>query len=117
MGRALALGLTAFVVSSQIVGCGAREIYDWGAYEELLYQSFVEPGKADPLTQLERLTRQIQRTEARGRRIPPGVRVQVGYLHSQLGQAAEAAEYFRAEKAFFPESTVFVDGILERMNR
>lgn len=76
---------------------------------------YVRPGKADPTTQIARLEADVERTEAGGRRVPPGVHAHLGYLYYGQGQIDAAYAEFVTEKTLFPESSVFIDGILARM--
>ncbi len=108
--------LTAVVFLS--TGCSSGgPIYQWGSYEQLLYDMYENPGKAAPGRQIEALNRDIERATAKGKRIAPGVHGHLGYLYFAQGRVDAAAQEFALEKELFPESSHFVDGILERMKR
>lgn len=99
-------------------GCAQKpQIYRWGGYQDLIYQMYMEPGAADPATQAAKLSEDIQRTEAEGKRVPPGVHAHLGYVYYSLGNTGLAAQQFDAERTLFPESTIFIDGILDRLQR
>jgi hypothetical protein len=100
-----------------ISGCGTTKppLYRWGEYEQLLYQMYSEPGKAEPGTQVAKLSEDIGRTQAEGKRVPPGVHAHLGYMHYMQGNHGAAMSAFATEKALFPESAVFVDGIIKRL--
>lgn len=108
---ALLLPLGALVLA----GCGAGPLYHWGHYEELVYEMYAEPGKAEPGVQVEKLSRDIAQAESKGTRVPPGVHLHLGYMYLQQGNAAAARHELEAEKRLFPESTVFVDHLLTRL--
>jgi hypothetical protein len=95
----------------------SRSLYRWGEYEQLVYDMYVRPGKADPTTQIAELTADVERTRASGQHVPPGVHAHLGFLYYGQGQLDAAAAEFTTEKTLFPESAVFVDGILTRMRR
>lgn len=109
--------VTAVLVAA--VGTSActqqQPLYRWGVYEPLLYDMYLKPGKADPGTQIAKLSEDIERTRAEGRNVPPGVHAHLGYLYYTQGQTALAREEFVLEKQLFPESAVFIDGMLARM--
>jgi hypothetical protein len=111
MLRAAALLLGALLLA----GCGAGPLYRWGHYEQLVYDMYVAPGKAEPAVQVEQLTRDIAEATSKGERVPPGVRLHLGYMYLMQGNAAGARQAFEAEKQFFPESAVFVDHLLARL--
>ena len=92
-------------------------LYRWGEYESLVYDMYMRPGNADPTTQIAKLTADIERTDAEGQHVPPGVHAHLGYLYYGQGQVDAAYEQFTIEKTLFPESAVFIDGVLARMKK
>ena len=91
-------------------------LYDWGIYEPLLWEGYrAESEDADPASQLARLEEDVQRIVASGGRVPPGVYAHLGFLQFSTGDAAAAREHFLEERELFPESAVFIDGVLARM--
>lgn len=110
--------LPAAAVAIVLCGCTQTStIYRWGSYEQVLYDMYMRPGKTDTDTQIVKLNEDIERTNAEGKRVPPGVHAHLGFLYYQQGLVEAAYEEFTTEKFLFPESTVFVDGVLERMRR
>jgi hypothetical protein len=108
----LTVGLTALFLG----GCVTPEppLYRWGNYEQVIYRGYKNPGSSDPVTDAELLAEDMARTEAEGKQVPPGVRIHLGYLYFEQGRTDEARALFELEKQIFPESTVFVDRLLER---
>jgi len=98
-----------------VAGCGTKTLYEWGDYQNSLYVMWVEPEDFDPADHLRILTEQVAEIESEERAVPPGVRAHIGMLQHQAGNVVEARRYLAAEKAAFPESTIFVDGLLNRM--
>lgn len=90
-------------------------LYSWGQYEEIVYSGYKNPGSSDPVTDGDLLAADIERTESAGLRVAPGVRLHLGYLLYSQGRDAEARNMFEMERQMFPESAVFVDGLLSRM--
>jgi len=111
--------LSAVALALIMSGCSGQSsaLYRWGDYESVLYDMYIRPGKADPTTQIARLTEDITRTQGAGQRVPPGVHAHLGYLYYGQGQLDAAYEEFTTEKSLFPESAHFVDGILARMKK
>jgi hypothetical protein len=99
-------------------GCTRKQpIYRWGVYEPLLYDMYAKPGKADPGTQVAKLSEDIERTKAEGKRVPPGVHAHLGYMYYLQGRPDDAQAEFETERELFPESSTFVDGILKRLRK
>lgn len=111
--------LAAILLASLSSACTptAQPLYSWGSYESLVYGMYLQPGKADPSTQIAKLNEDIERTAAEGQHVPPGVHAHLGYLYYGQGQVDAAYEQFSIEKTLFPESAVFVDGVLARMKK
>ena len=100
-----------------LAGCVTPDpsLYRWGKYEDLIYAGYKNPGSSNPVTDAEILAEDMARTEAEGKQVPPGVRVHLGYLYFSQGRNNEARALFEQEREVFPESQVFVDGLLARM--
>lgn len=111
---AIAVGLAALMA---LTGCttGSKDLYYWGYYEESLYDMYLEPGKTSLTDEILRLEVQIEKATAAGMMVPPGLHAHVGYLYATEGDYATAMVHFQAERTLFPESTVFIDGLIERM--
>lgn len=97
------------------VGCAPRPLYHWGHYEELVYEMYTAPGKAEPAVQVDKLTRDVAEAQTKGLRVPPGVHLHLGHMYFLEGNAAAAREELETEKRLFPESAVFVNRLLEQM--
>jgi hypothetical protein len=112
--RSLGLVLLALPLS---IGCATPPtLYDWGIYESLLWEGYrADHGDADPATQLARLEEDVQRIVTSGARVPPGVHAHIGFLRYATGDPVAGREHFLEERELFPESAVFIDGVLARM--
>lgn len=98
-----------------LTGCLATvqpDTYRWGSYQEQLWRHF--KGE-DPGAQIQALEADLQQTQARGERVPPGVHAHLGLLYGQVGQDDRMAQGLRQEKTLFPESTGFMDRLLARL--
>lgn len=98
-------------------GCagGPPPLYRWGIYEDQMYAAYKNPGESDPITAATRLAEDVERTEAEGLAVPPGVHAHLGYLYYSHGDLQLARTHFRRERALYPESATFIDGLLSRM--
>lgn len=111
-------GLFAVTFLSGCAGGGeSRNLYYWGHYEDSIYDMYVEEAKTSISDEILRLEEQIEKTDAAGMSVPPGLHAHLGYLYATEGDYATAMIHFQAEKAKFPESAHFIDGIIERMKK
>lgn len=92
-------------------------LYYWGNYEDMIYKMYLKPGEATPLVQIERLTLDIQKAASVGKPVPPGLYAHIGFMHVLQGNKAAAFSAFEEEKARFPESAAFLDGVIERAEK
>lgn len=108
--------LTCFLLSC--IGCETvPNQYHWGSYESLLFDGYVNPGEASPQAQIQQLTQTIEAAQARDGQIPPGLYAHLGFMRLNIGDVAGAVADFEAEKALYPESTTFIQGLLDRVKR
>lgn len=89
--------------------------YHWGEYEGLVYDMYANPGEATPTVQVEKLAAQIEQTKSRGEPVPPGVHAHLGYMHYISGNIDAALIEFEEERAAYPESSTFIEGITSRL--
>jgi hypothetical protein len=101
---ALTLGLL-------LTGCAAKKgLYDWGGYDGMLYQSYKEPNTtADNMKKLEA---HVQAVEQGKGKVAPGLYADLGMLQLQAGNKEKAQEYFRKERAAWPESATLMDALI-----
>ena len=98
-----------------VAGCTTnKEIYYWGEYEGLIHDAYVKPGSADPQTQIEKLSADLQKAEAIGKKTAPGIYAHLGYLYAIQGKNSQSKSAFMEERALYPESSVFIDGMMNR---
>ena len=97
-------------------GCATppKEHYYWGNYEALLLAMYIEPGTADPFTQIEQLTIDIQQAENTGKPVPPGLYAHLGMMYALNGDASQAEAAFYKERDLFPESIELINGMMAR---
>jgi len=114
---ALAAACTAAVVLTGLGCTSTKPLYYWGHYEDLVYDMYVHPGEADPATQVALLNEDIQKAESSNQPVAPGVHAHLGYMYYLQGDLDAAYAQFAAERELYPESAVFIDGMIDRMGR
>jgi len=109
---------TIVLLIATLAGCTAsKPLYYWGEYENLLYSGFVNPGEADPTTQVIKLTQDIQIAQDNGQRVPPGVHAHLGYMLYTQGNISAAIQSLQTEKALYPEASIFVDRMIDQLTK
>jgi len=108
-----ALALVSMVLTT---GCATRQqdLYYWGEYEQLIQNAYLKPGSADTGTQIEKLTADIQKAAATGKRVPPGIYAHLGLLYALEGKDSQSKAAFKQEEDLYPESRTLIEGMLKR---
>ena len=98
---------------AMLSGCQTRKsLYNWGNYETVNYLTYAKPGKATLDYQREQLEDDLEDSSKLGAH--PGLHAQLGYVYFQLGRVDDAVKQFAAEKTLFPESTIFMDRMIDK---
>lgn len=98
-----------------LAGCASnKNQYYWGEYEDLVYKIHHAPGEVPPSVQIETLLADIDKAEASGKRVAPGVYAHLGFMYAADGNKELALQSLIKEKELFPESAIFIDGIIQR---
>ena len=103
-------------VAAALGGCVAPQtLYDWGGYDDRLYAFHKNPQERDAW--VEGLKTIILASEERGRRVPPGIYAEYGFVLQEEGRAQEAIAYYEKEKNLWPESAFFMDKMIRNASR
>lgn len=102
-----------------LTGCATKvpTLYQWGSYQEQIYTQYGEPGKVPVEAQIAALEADAQKVAAKDRKPPPGYYAHLGSLYFQSGKPGQAVQSFEAEKALFPESTVYMDLLIKHAQK
>ncbi|MCH7314803.1 DUF4810 domain-containing protein [Acinetobacter sp. ANC 3882] len=106
------------LISIGLVGCaaGPQPLYSWGSYTQQTYLMYNASEKATPNAQMIKLEAEIEKAKAKNLAVPPGLYAHLGLLSLQQNNAQKAVEYFQLERQVYPESTVLMDRLLQKMN-
>lgn len=108
----LLVALAALTLS----GCAtSRQGYDWGRYDQLLYETYKEPVKAEAL-RIE-LETHIAALEAGNSKVPPGLYAELGTLYLEAGDTDRAIAMYEKERAAWPESRGMMTALIVNLQR
>lgn len=105
--------LLVSVLSISACAAPPKTLYNWDHYQTHLYQSMGTEG-ISPQEFTQKMELSMSTIQASGQALPPGFRAQLGLLYSKNGQTNQARDLWIAEKSAFPESTVFMDFLLNK---
>ncbi|MGR3310445.1 MAG: DUF4810 domain-containing protein [Candidatus Brocadiales bacterium] len=90
-------------------GCTTTK-YHWGNYEKSLYKYYKDPSEVEKLA--KSLDNMITKGESKGK-VPPGIYAEYAYILYISKKPREAIMYFEKEKTLWPESSVFMDKMID----
>lgn len=99
-------------------GCAAKgpgPLYMWESFPRQQYSVLLRDG-ASPAEQISALEAHAEKARGANAALPPGFRAHLGMLHLDGGNHVRAKELWQAEKAAFPESTPYMDRLLDRLD-
>ena len=113
MSRVAVLLLALLLLAS--VGCGRRDTraHYWSSYQWSAYSgNQINRGGPESQRFEQTLQRIIERSDAAGRKIGPGIPAEYGYLLWKRGETESAIPYFEREAEEWPESEVFMRWVI-----
>lgn len=94
-----------------LTGC-SESLFHWGKYEDSLIERYIE----NDTTQTESHLREVfTEAESTQKRVPPGIYADYGFMLYKRGEKSSAISYFQKEKALYPESSFFMNKLIERI--
>lgn len=113
------LYLPLIVVSLLLTACANQNnrLYQWGSYENMVYESYHEPGKQSSESQIITMEKDLEKARAANKTLPPGHYAHLGYLYFQTGQLDKALTALQTEKTIFPESAIYMDRLISQIKK
>lgn len=110
MPRAACAGFLLLLAS-----CSSTSMYDTSGYKHCVYQMTATPDAVEVDMQIATMEGVLERARAADQRVAPGIHAHLGYLYSLRGDMDSTLAAFLSEKELYPEATVYIDGLLARM--
>lgn len=109
--------ILAALCSMTFVGCvsAPKSLYSWGQYPQQTYLILSVPEKTSPQEQIAQLEKDIEKAKAKNAAVPPGLYAHLGLLNLNINNGPRAIQYFELERQTYPESTVLMDRLLNKM--
>lgn len=107
--------LSLLLLLSLLCGCTSNSLYEWGNYDQWLYENYKNPKNDEELyvdlTAL--ITEYESQKKPNTKPMAPGLYAEYGFLLMRRGENTRAIEYYNKEKALWPESAVFMDSMIQ----
>lgn len=92
-------------------------LLDMQKHSQSLYRYKVDASNENFIKHKNVLLELIDNAKKRGSRVPPGIYAEYAFHLFEEGLNTEAGEYFILEKTTYPESTVFMDKLLQSISK
>jgi len=99
--------------------CGTpqKSLYTWGNYQSATYK-YVKNNTPEDEETLLQAYQYILDNQKEGRKVvPPGICADYGFLLVKKGKIQEGIELMKLEIILYPESAVFVERIIKRLEQ
>lgn len=113
----LTAGLAAALLLS-LPSCGSyQKLYSWHTYENASYVYYKTHSQESEEALLKSYCQLIEKQYGQRKAVPPGIYAEYGYLLIKKGEVDEGLEALEEEKKLYPESTPFVNRIIEQLKK
>lgn len=86
--------------------------YYWGSYSYTYHDLLKEPSAKAADAHESSLREIIAKSAEKNLRVPPGIHAELGNLLSKKNMNEEAIAEYEAERALYPESSIFLERLL-----
>ncbi|MEI6556669.1 MAG: DUF4810 domain-containing protein [Paludibacter sp.] len=108
--------LMAFALCA-MYSCTTQKLYSWSNYESTSYNYLKASNDQTSAELLKSYQEIINKQNGTRGVVPPGVYADYGFLLLQLNKTKEGKEMLMKEIELYPESKVFIDRILKKLEQ
>ena len=109
------LGL--LVVVSFLSACAPSTNFYWGSYEATLNEKYQDSLGIEAGEELQRMLTDVEKAQAKGKKIAPGINLHIAMLYSQMVNMDAAKQFIRAEEQLYPQSTSLTNSIFKKLKQ
>ena len=115
-GRQTVRLLACAIAVAALTGCAStsKSLYGWDGYQPQVYDALKSQDFSSPEKQIAQLEESEQKIRGSGAALPPGYQAHLAMLYAKTGQPDKTVQRLAAEKEQFPESSTFMDFLLQR---
>lgn len=95
-------------------GCAQPGLFYWGEYEGSLYERYVANDSGHTEAHLQESFAEAQKNN---QRVPPGLYADYGFMLYKRGDKSGAINFFDKEKKLYPESSLLMTKLIDRVNQ
>jgi len=96
-----------------LCACAPKSLFYWGDYETSIYDRWI--GNDNDMGE-QHLQQTITTAEQSGRKVPPGLYADYGFMLYRRGNLDGAIAYFDKERKTFPESRLLMSKLIDKIH-
>ena len=112
MNKLKTTAIALVATSALLAGCQSTGLYQWGNYEQSLYNYYKDPAELE--AHAKAILKAIERSNGK---VAPGLYAEYGTILLQQGKKAEAIEYYTKERDLWPESQHLMNAMINNLSR
>ncbi len=101
------------LVLTLLTGCATTGLYNWGNYEEDLFDYYHEPDKKEKV--IADLVKHLEKQEEKGLKPAPGLYAEAGTFYLIEGDAVTAIRFYQKEREYWPESEPMMSTLIKNL--
>ncbi|MDA3911852.1 MAG: DUF4810 domain-containing protein [Bacteroidales bacterium] len=103
------------VAAFMLFSCGQKPLYDYRNYDNTTYSYLKKNDEKADQNLAETYESIIEKPRGERNTVPPGIYADYGYLLLQLDQTEKGKKMLAREIELYPESKIFIDRILKKL--
>jgi hypothetical protein len=107
--------ITLAAVSLIMTGCATTSMYDWGNYEDSLFDYYHQPENKEKV--ITALVEHVEDVHRKGEKVAPGLFAEAGTFFLLEGNSARAIEFYKLEAAEWPESEPMMSKLISNLEK
>ena len=84
----------AIAIAATTMACAKPSLYQWGRYEDAIYDMYLNPGNVPFGDEIQRLEEDLREAQSSSQLLPPGLHAHLGYLYVLDGNLSTAMAHF-----------------------
>jgi len=105
------------LIAILMVSCAPPSLYYWGDYPNTLYKYRKNTDDSSLTKHVEELEKIINISKRRNIKVAPGLQAELGYHYLMMNKLDEARAMFDLERVVYPESSVLMGKMIEKIER
>lgn len=101
------------IAAAAISSCATTGLYDWGSYEDALFDYYHQPETKDEM--VADLVKHLDKVEKKNLTPAPGLMAEAGTFYLLEGDRLKAISFYQKEASYWPESQAMMNKLITNL--